>query len=262
MPRSSRGMTTAGRDDVPRTFRRADRRCRAIRHRCGLSLANQVPGQELHHPGGPRLHRRHLGPVSLSRRPLRQRHVHARLFLQAVDRSEGDRRRAADPELCARDRDRERHREAHPLPSSRQARGLVDAGGALDRRGRAHGGRRRDRARALHLQFPVHVLGLLQIRGRLYAGVQWRRGFRRSHRASAEVDRGYRLRGQARHRDRLGRDRGDTGAGARQDRGAGHHAAALADLCGVTPGAGSRRQQIAPQPCRRGWPITSSAGAT
>jgi cation diffusion facilitator CzcD-associated flavoprotein CzcO len=30
---------------------------------------------------------------------------------------------------------RERHREAHPLPPSRQARGVVDAGGALDRRG-------------------------------------------------------------------------------------------------------------------------------
>jgi len=33
----------------------------------------------------------------------------------------------------------------------------------LDRGGRAHGGRGRDRNRQLHLQFPLHVLGLLQI---------------------------------------------------------------------------------------------------
>ncbi|MHC2577169.1 monooxygenase [Bradyrhizobium diazoefficiens] len=60
--------------------------------------------------------------------------------------------------------------------------------------------------------------------------------------------RGHRLRWQARRRDRLGRDRGDAGAGARQEGGAGHHAPALADLCGVASGAGPRRQQIAPQP--------------
>ena len=142
-----------------------------VRHRRGLSPAAEMPGQELRHPRGPRLHRRHLGPVSLSRHPLRQRHVHARLFVQAVDRAEGDRRRAAHPELCARDRRRERHRQENPLQSSRQARVVVDAGCALDRGGRAHRGRGGGRDRALHLQFPVHVLGLLQIRGRLYAGI-------------------------------------------------------------------------------------------
>ncbi len=40
------------------------------------------------------------------------RHVYARLFVQTVDRAEGDRRRAADPELRARDRCRQRHRQA------------------------------------------------------------------------------------------------------------------------------------------------------
>ena len=142
-----------------------------VRHRRGLSPAAEVPGQELRHPRGPRLHRRHLGSVPLSRHPLRHRHVHARLFVQAVDRAEGDRRRAADPELRPRDRRRERHRQEDPLPPPRQARVVVDAGGALDGGGRAHVGRGRDRDRALHLQFPVHVLRLLQIRGRLHAGV-------------------------------------------------------------------------------------------
>ena len=96
---------------------------------------------------------------------------HARLFVQAVDRAEGDRRRAADFELRPRDGGRERHRQEDPLPPPRQARVVVVAGGALDGGGRAHVGRGRDRDRALHLQFPVHVLGLLQIRGRLHAGV-------------------------------------------------------------------------------------------
>ena len=71
---------------------------------------------------------------------------------------------------------------------------------------------------ALHLQFPVHVLGLLQIRGRLHAGICRPRQFRRPHRASAEMDRRHRLRRQEGGGDRLGRDRGDAGAGNGEDR--------------------------------------------
>ncbi len=57
--------------DSGRTFRRPHRRRGLVRHRRGLSLAGEVPGQELRHPRGARLHRRHLGSVSLSRHPLR-----------------------------------------------------------------------------------------------------------------------------------------------------------------------------------------------
>ena len=56
-----------------------------------------MPRQDLRHPGGPRGHRRHLGPVPLSRHPLGLRHVHAGLLVQAVDRGQGDRRRPVDP---------------------------------------------------------------------------------------------------------------------------------------------------------------------
>ena len=94
-----------------------------------------------------------------------------------------------DPELCPRDRRRERHRQEDPLSSSGQAGVVVDAGCALDRGSRTHRGRGRRGDRALHLQFPVHVLGLLQIRGRLHAGISGPRGFRRPHRASAEMAR-------------------------------------------------------------------------
>ncbi len=132
--------------------------------------------------------------------------------------AEGDRRRAAHPELRPRDRRRERHRQENPLPPPGQARVMVVAGRALDRGGRARRGRGRHRSRALHLQFPVHVLGLLQIRGRLYAGISGRRGFRRPHRASAEVARRPRLCRQARGGDRLRRHRGDAGAGDGEDR--------------------------------------------
>ena len=142
---------------------------------------------------------------------------------------------------------RERHRQEHSLSSSGQARVVVDAGGALDRRGRTNVGRRRHRDRALHLQFPVHVLRLLQIRGRLHAGIRGPRELHGPHRASAAMARGSRLRRQARGGDRLGRDRGDAGAGDGEDGRARHHAAALADLCGLAPGAGSARQQIAAQ---------------
>ena len=61
-----------------------------------------------------------------------------------------------------------------PLRPSREARVVVDAGCALDGGGRAHRGRGRNRDRDLHLQFPVHLRRLLQLRRRLHAGVRRR----------------------------------------------------------------------------------------
>ncbi len=129
------------------------------------------------------------------------------------------------------------------LPSSRQARLMVDAGCALDGGGRTHGRRGRHRDRDLHLQFPVLLRRLLSLRRRLYAGVQGHGRFRRPDRASAEMAREPRLQRQARGGDRLGRHRGDPGAGDGEDCGSCHHVAALADLCGVAARAGSARQQ-------------------
>ena len=73
------------------------------------------------------------------------------------------------------------HRQTHPLSPSRQARRLVDRASAWtvdrDRAGRGRG--------SIHLQFPLHVLGLLQLRARPYARICGQRGFRRTHRPSA-----------------------------------------------------------------------------
>ena len=65
----------------------------------GVPPAEALPGPQLRDPRGARQHRRHLGPVPLSRRALRFGHVHARLFVQALGTGEGDRRRAFDPEV-------------------------------------------------------------------------------------------------------------------------------------------------------------------
>ena len=134
---------------------------------------------------------------------------------------------------------RYRHRVKRASWSTPDARWTVEA--------ERISGRGRDRDRHLHLQFPVLLRRLLQIRGGLHAGICRHRRLRRPHHPSAEMAGGSRLCRQARGRDRLGRDRGDAGAGDGQDRGPCHHAAALADLCGVAPGAGSARQQAAAQ---------------
>ena len=91
--------------------------------------------------------------------------------------AEGDRRRAVDPELRPRDRDA---RTASTRRSASTTGSSARRGRRRRRAGRSRpnaGGRGRHRDRALHLQFPVHVHGLLQLRGRLHAGVSGPRDF-------------------------------------------------------------------------------------
>ena len=95
-------------------------------------LQERCPDQQLRDLRGARRDRRHLGSVPLPRHPLRLRHVHARLRVQAVGRREGDRRRLDDPPLHRRDRGRARHRPPHPLRAPRRRRRLVVGRCALD----------------------------------------------------------------------------------------------------------------------------------
>ena len=168
-----------------------------------------------------------------------------------MDRAEGDRRRAVDPELCPRDRGRERHRPEDPLQPSGQARVVVDAATRAGPWRPNAGVGEGDRDRALHLQFPVHVLAAI---------TTTRKATRRNFRA-ARISPGRIVHPQKWPEDLdyagkrvvvigIGRHRGDAGAGDGEDRRACHHAAALADLCGRR----ARRRTRSPTSCARNLP--------
>src|SRR5262249_60940852 len=72
----------------PATFRRAHRGGRAVRHRRRLSPAKTLSREELRHSGAAGAHRRDVGPLPLSRHPVRLRHADHGLFLPAMDASQ------------------------------------------------------------------------------------------------------------------------------------------------------------------------------
>ena len=185
------------------------------------------------------------------------RHVHARLFVQAVDRAEGDRRRAADPELRPRDR------RSTTASTGRSASTIASSARRGRRRRRAGPWRpsaRWARARPRSCASPAIscscARAITNTRKATRRNFPARADFAGQHRASAEMARGSRLCRQARGGDRLGRDRRDAGAGNGQDRRARHHAAALADLCGGAAGGGCARQQAAAEISPPSSPIT------
>ena len=100
-----------------RALRRADRRRRHLGRRRGVSLAHAVPGADRSwcwrassdFGGTWRTHH-------LPGHPLRQRPVHLRLPLQALDQR-ADRHRRRDPQVHGRGDRRERPGRAHPLPA-------------------------------------------------------------------------------------------------------------------------------------------------
>ncbi len=181
-----------------------------------------------------------MGPVPLSRRALRLRHVHARLPVPALEGSEGDRRRSRDPELHPRGRERQRNRPAHPLRPPGDRRFLVDTGREVDGRDRARSG-----APVHLLRLSLDVQRLLPVRGRVPAGVSRHRFLQGAGRASAALAAGSRLCRQEGGGDRQRRHRRDGRAVDGRDRGPRHHASALTHLRRGAAGAGSDRQQAA-----------------
>ena len=81
------------------------------------------------------------------------------------------RRRIVDPSIHPRDGSGVWHRSQDPMQTPRDIRLLVLGGGALDRASRT---RRLPGAPLSLLQLPDHVLRLLQLCRRLYAGFCWR----------------------------------------------------------------------------------------
>ena len=72
----------------------------------GYHLQTRCPDRSYVILEGARGDRRDVGPVPLSRHPLRHRHAHARLRFQPWTQAQGDRRRPVDPRLCRGDRAR------------------------------------------------------------------------------------------------------------------------------------------------------------
>ena len=200
------------------------------------------------------------GGVPLSRRPLRQRHAHARLQLQAVDRRQGDRRRPVDPRLPAGDRRRVRHRSTHPLRAPRRPR---PNGRATTPAGPSTADRNDDRRDGhVHVRLPLHVLRLLQLPRRLHARV------RRASSASGPVVHPQQW---PEDLDYAGKRVVVIGSGATamtlvpamaERRRPRHDAAALADLRRVAARRGRDRQRAAQGAARHAGPTRSRAART
>ena len=142
-------------------------------------------------------------------RPIR--HVHARLRLQAVDRSKA----IADGPSILRYID-ETARAYGIDEKIRYNERMVSAsfsseGGAMEGRGKDGGGRE-----DLHLRLPLHV-HRLPLRERLHAGLCRHGRLSRDNRASAGLAGRSRLFRQEGRRHRIGRDRDDARAGNGED---------------------------------------------
>ncbi len=195
-----------------RTRRRAHRRCRHLRHRQRLPPHPPVSREELPRARGARELRRHVAHAPLPGHPLRQRPLHLRLPLQAVDRA-AHRHRRADPELPRRGDRGERPARPHPLRAPDHPCELVEPGPALDAGGHP---RRHRRGAALHHQLPVDVPGLLPPRRGLHARLAGDGALRGSDRPPADLAGRPGLRRQVRHRHRVGRHGGHARSGHRR----------------------------------------------
>ena len=226
-----------------RALRRADRRRRHLRHRRRLPPDAAVPGHQLRRARGAGELRRHLDHAPLPRHPLRQRPLHLRLPLQAVDRR-AHRHRRRDPEVHERGHRRERPRPAHPLPPPhRRARA-----GRAPRTCWTIEATRTDTGEAL--RFTAGFLWMCQGYYRHAEGYtpEWHGHGRLHgpHRPPADLAGGPRLHGQAGRRHRLRRHRGDADPGDGRRLRAHHDAAALADLLPHRPQRHRHRRRAAP----------------
>ena len=145
--------------------------------RRGVPPHPRLPAAQLPHPRAAPGDRRHLGPVPLSRHPVRLGHVHLRLQLPAVAGDEGARRRHVDPRVRQRDRRRVRRARAHHASDARSWRAdWSSATEPLDGRGPRRGERR---DRDVDVRVPHRLHRLLQLRQRLPARLPRRARLRR-----------------------------------------------------------------------------------
>ena len=209
---STDGGDKSDRAACGRTFRRGDHRGWDLRGRRRLPPDQAMPGHELCRPRNAGKLRRHLDHPPISGHPLRQRPLHLRLSLQALDRR-ADRHRRRDPALHGRGHRGERPRPPYPLPPHDRFGALVERADSLW----TLDGARTDTGESgpLHSEFPLDVPGLLPARRGLHARMARDGDVPGPDRPPAELARGSRLRRQERRRDRLRRHRGDADPGDR-----------------------------------------------
>ena len=173
-----------GQPDGHHLRRRPRHRCRDLRDRRCVPPPGRVTRPHLPHPRRAGRHRRYLGSLPVPGRPVRQRHAHPGLRVQALELREVDCRRPVDHGVSPRDRGRVRHRPPHPVRPSRASRRMVDRDGDLDRR-------RRDRSDGrtpdVHVQLPVDVFRVLLVPPRLHTRLRRPRPLPGPHRPSAAV---------------------------------------------------------------------------
>ena len=174
----------------------------------GYHLQTNLPGKSYTILEARERERRHLGPVPVPGRAVGLRHVHARLPLPARGEQQGDRRRAVDPGLHPRDRERPTGSTVGSASATASSARVVDRRRPLDRHRAAH---RHRRDRHVHRRLPVRLQRLLPLRPGIPAGLPRHRALHGPDRASAVLGRGPRLLGQARCGDRQRRNRGDAG---------------------------------------------------
>ena len=222
-------------------------------------ICRPIARKVLRHLGSPRRHRRHLGLVSLSRHSVRFRHVHVRLFFSALAGEAPLPTAPPSAPTFARPR--------RPTESiARSASDIVLNG----RRGRrdARNGRIEARARPGGSRFPSPATSSSCAPATMTMTTATRRLFRaqsnvrRPHRPSAALAGRYRLCRQTRRRDRQRRNSGHARARHRRARRARHHAAALADLCGLCARRRTRLRTGCGAVCRHARLMGSRAGTT
>ena len=243
-----------------RPHRRPDHRRRSLRHRRGMPSAEKMSWKGLCHPRGPRLHRRNVGPVSLSRAcapiPTCSRSA-IRSGLGRKPRPS----RMVNPSSTT---------SARPRASTASTARSASTTASSARRGR----RKEERwtveaergpageAAYFTCNFLLVCSGYYSYAEGYIPDFPRHRPLQRSNRPPSELDRRRRLRQQARGRDRQRRNRRHARAGAREIGDPRHDASALADLYRRVARRRSHRQRLCAAGCQRGRPAPSHGGKT
>ena len=223
----------------------------------GYHLQANCPGKTLRDPRGAGLRSAGRGTCSATRASARTRTC----TRSATPSGRGTRpRRSPTGRRSSTTSRRPRASTASTRRSASATAWCAPSGRRADARWTVDGGAQRHRRDActMTLRLPAHVQRLLPLRRGLHAGLHGHGALRRADRPPAALDRGPRLRRQARRGDRQRRDRGHARPRDGAQRGARDDAAALAQLHRLAARRGPDRQASCAARCRRRLAYASS----